>query len=316
MSEYALTEMLRYKRPEGSKTQLEFCKRFLEPTFGVPDRHGNYVFTILEADGEHPVMCFTAHHDTVHRLDGYQDLVVEGDIVKAIDSNCLGADCTTGVWLILGMIEAKIPGVYVVHAGEEIGCVGSRALVKDDPDWLYKVWSVVSFDRRGKDSIVTHQMGRRTASDTFARSLASVIGIPTLKPDNSGVYTDSNEYAQVVPECTNISVGYYNQHTSNESQDISYAYTLLEQLIKADWSKVVFERDETVEEPEEDMFDSGWYEPQGQFRRDSNYNNLSELVRDYPEEVASLLEDWGVDAEYLWNQIGELSFSADYRRVG
>ena len=52
-------------------------------------------------------------------------------------SSCLGADCTTGIWLIMNMIEAKvIEGVYVIHAAEEVGCKGSRALVADDPEWL------------------------------------------------------------------------------------------------------------------------------------------------------------------------------------
>ena len=62
---HSLIEMLRYKRPEGSVTQREFCKRFLEPTFGRPDKHGNYIHIV----GDKPNLCFTAHHDTVHKDD-------------------------------------------------------------------------------------------------------------------------------------------------------------------------------------------------------------------------------------------------------
>src|SRR6056300_403287 len=104
---YSLIEMLRYKRPEGSLTQREFCKRFLEPTFGRPDDHGNYIHIV----GDKPNLCFTSHHDTVHKTDGMQKLVVTNDVVSVAnskESNCLGADCTTGVWLMLGMIEEGV----------------------------------------------------------------------------------------------------------------------------------------------------------------------------------------------------------------
>ena len=67
--------------------------------------------------------------------------------------------------------------------------------------------------------------------------------MPLLQPDNTGSYTDSNEYSSVVSECTNISVGYYNQHTKNEVQDLDYADELLIALCQADWSGLVFERD-------------------------------------------------------------------------
>jgi len=171
---YSLIEMLRYKRPQGTQTQDEFCERFLEPHFGLPDRHGNYILSI----GETPTLCFASHHDTVHRTEGLQQLVVTSNVVSVADtaiSSCLGADCTTGVWLMLGMIEAGIEGVYVVHAAEEVGCVGSSALVKDNPYWLTGIDAVISFDRYGDTSVITHQMGKRTASSEFATSFADAV---------------------------------------------------------------------------------------------------------------------------------------------
>ena len=188
---YSLIEMLRYMRPEASQAQKEFCLRFLEPTFGLPDIHGNYVHII----GDKPRLCFASHHDTVHKQSGYQKLVVMNDVVSVADSktsNCLGADCTTGVWLMLNMIEAGIEGVYVVHAAEEIGCKGSRALVADNPPWLSHLDAVISFDRYGDNSVITHQMGMRTASDEFAKSFAAALDLPQLEADTGGSYTDSN----------------------------------------------------------------------------------------------------------------------------
>lgn len=284
---YSLVDMLRYMRPEGSQTQKEFCRRFLEPTFGKPDVHGNYIHVV----GDKPNLCFAAHHDTVHRADGLQSVVVTNEIVSIADpkvSSCLGADCTTGVWLILGMIEAGVEGVYVVHAAEEVGCKGSSALVKSKPSWLYDLDAVISFDRYGDKSVITHQMGCRTASEEFAKSFSDAVNLPQLAADSGGSYTDSNEYANIVSECTNISVGYYGQHGVNETQDLEFADTLMVALISADWSRLVFTRNPEIVEYEYE------HTYRDSTRRDQkNIDDLMSLVLDYPESVAELLDDLG-----------------------
>ncbi len=287
---YSLIEMLRYKRPEGSDTQREFCQRFLEPMFGLPDRHGNYILS----QGKNPNICFTAHHDTVHKTGGMQKLLVINDIISIADpatSSCLGADCTTGIWLILNMIEAGVDGVYVIHAAEEVGCKGSRALVNDKPLWLDGIDAVISFDRYGDTSVITHQMGVRTASDAFAKSFAHAVDMPQLIGDSGGSYTDSNEYIYIVQECTNISVGYYGQHGVNETQDIKYAELLATALVCADWDKLVFQRDPSVVE---DTWGMGSY---GYNNRpdESNIAAIKTLIEDHPQKVAELLDDWGIN---------------------
>ncbi len=340
---YSLIEMLRYRRPEGSETQRIFCEKYLEPDFGEPDVYGNYIKIINHPNGSLPNLCFTAHHDTVHTVDGMQHVVVNGDTAYAVDSSCLGADCTTGVWLILGMIQANIPGIYVVHAGEEIGCVGSKHMIKDHLSditkysWLQHTKAVISFDRKGEESIITHQMGSRTASDEFAISLAEVIGLP-MRPDNTGAYTDSNEYVEVVGECTNISVGYLNQHTKKETQDVFFAYYLLEHLTEADWSQLVFKREPGEIDPDdyrswwstksyggysgymdEEYYGDGYDDvrkrqssySQLNMRgkpRGSNERDLYDLITDYPWELAELLDDLGIDANDLMNQMEELLY--------
>jgi hypothetical protein len=319
MPKNSLIEMLKYKRPSNSWSEEAFCRKYLEPVFGDPDEHGNYIKIIYEPVARgfvQPNVCFTAHYDTVHTLAGMQQVLVTGDIVTALQSNCLGADCTTGVWLILGMMEKKIPGVYVVHSGEESGCIGSSALVKDNPDWLQYVKAVISFDRKGEESIITHQMGARTASDAFAISLSDALDMPSLRPDNTGSYTDSNEYAGVVSECTNLSVGYLYQHTAKESQNIFFAYLLLDKLISADWSKLVFERDASTHKTYEDY---GYYRNWGTVKRTTpktNEEQLLDLIYDYPEAIAGILDGWDCDAEYLYDQIRQSEEDDFYRRVG
>lgn len=341
--QHSLIEMLRYRRPEGSATQRIFCEKYLEPDFGEPDPYGNYIKIINHPNGGLPEICFTAHHDTVHSVDGMQHVIVNGDTAYAVDSSCLGADCTTGVWLILGMIQAKVPGIYVIHAGEESGCVGSSALIKDHLSditkysWLQHTKAVISFDRKGEESIITHQMGSRTASDEFAISLADAIGLP-MRPDNTGAYTDSNEYIEVVGECTNISVGYLNQHSKKETQDMFFAYYLLEHLVEADWSKLVFKREPGEVDPDdyrswwstksygsysgymdEEYYGDGYEDvrkrqstySQLNMRgkpRGSNERDLHDLITDYPWELAELLDDLGFDANDLMNQMEELLY--------
>jgi len=277
---------------------MKFCKRYLEPVFGKPDSHGNYILI----QGQSPSICFTAHHDTVHIKGGFQIVTVSGDIVTTSDkdSSCLGADCTVGIWIILGMIEAGINGVYVIHAAEESGCIGSRALVKDSPLWLDNIQAVISFDRKGQESIITHQCGGRTASDAFAVSLSQVLDMPTLRPDPTGVYTDSESYASVVPECTNVSVGYLAQHTKQESQDLFFADCLLESLIKADWQSLVIERDPQEYNFEDDPYWRGF----GMSRQGDNLSELESLCFDYPEGIASLLDSYGITPDDIYQELG------------
>ena len=323
-----LLEMLEYMRPEGSETQKEFCDTYLLPVMGEPDRHRNYIKIVDHANGGLPQVCFTAHHDTVHMKGGKQKLVITGDKVMSAGSNCLGADCTTGVWLILHMIANGIPGIYVVHAGEEVGCVGSSNLIADygdDPTlypWLTYTKAVISFDRKGEESIITHQLGQRTCSDDFAISLAKVLGMPKMRPDNTGAYTDSNEYIYTVGECTNLSVGYLAQHTRNESQDIFFAHLLLNKLLSADWSKLQFFKEPEIYTPWQSRWDNldgrgGSYEDYAPFKKsvpqasarvekmNMNTRDLYDMIMDHPEELAELLDKLGVDANKLFEQMEE-----------
>ena len=295
---HKLVDMIVYKRPEGSETQQQFCKRFLEPVFGKPDRHGNYIKLI----GQKPNVCFTAHHDTVHKTGGMQKVSIRNDIMtlhETSNSECLGADCTSGIYLILEMIKAKVPGVYVVHAAEEIGCVGSSALVKYQPQWLGDIDAVISFDRKGQESIITHQMGMRTCSDAFAISLDKILGL-NMRPDNTGSYTDSNEYAGLISECTNLSVGYLLQHTAKESQDLFFLDQLRDALISAEWDKLVFSRnphDVEYLSYHSPYKSSGWDYVEGDYN--TKTDTLYDMVVDNPTLIAQWLESMGVSPEEL-----------------
>ena len=290
--------MLRYARPEGSGAQVEFCNTYLDPVMNM-DSFGNYISIVNHKDGTPPDICFTAHHDTVHKNEDADQLieVFENGVVSTINGSCLGADCTTGVWLILEMIDAGIPGLYIVHAGEEIGCVGSGLIVKETPQLMNGIQKMISFDRMGYDSIVTHQMGIRTCSDAFARSLGQILDMKQLMPDDTGVYTDSNEYRGLVAECTNLSVGYMHQHTPKETQSLWYAKFLKEQLIKADWTKLIVKRTPIFED---DYHWGGYggfddYYGFGAYIEDADVMDLYDLLTERPQFVAQALDAMGID---------------------
>lgn len=279
---YSFVEMLRYKRPEGSKSQREFCKRFLEPVLGKPDSHGNYIKIV----GESPRVSFMAHHDTVHTHGGMQTPYIIEDQVF-ISEDCLGADCTTGIYIILNLIECNIPGVYVVHAAEEIGCIGSSNIVQESPEWLNHVDIAISLDRWGTSSIITHQMGERTCSDAFANSLSEQLGMEH-RIDTKGSYTDSNEYRGVISECTNLSVGYYNQHSEKETQDLEYLDKIIEALCKVNWESLVVERPPYID------YNDSWLIRDNYTGYTEEKDEMFSLVKENPQLVCDFLESFGI----------------------
>jgi len=207
------------------------------------DRHGNYFYKIGESR-----TAFTSHLDTackdqvniVHKFDG--------NIIKTDGKSILGADDKAGVTILLYMIEKNVPGLYCFFFGEEVGCIGS-GLASSDP--MFKDYNrMISFDRRGTNSIITFQSSKRCCSEVFAKSLAkdfNQYGL-NMSPDNTGVYTDSAEFTGVIPECTNISVGYYKEHTHDENQDISHLIKLCNASTKVDWESLPTKRDPKLTE--------------------------------------------------------------------
>ena len=140
----------------------------------------------------------------------------------------------------------KIPGLYYFFIGEEVGCIGSGLAAKSG-DFNGKYDRIISFDRKDVGSVITYQSSSRCCSDTFADALAlqlnkSGYGL-SYKKDDGGVYTDSAEFVDIIPECTNLSVGYYKEHTVNESQNIKHLEKLAEACLKVDWENLPTKRD-------------------------------------------------------------------------
>jgi hypothetical protein len=220
----------------------------------IKDAHDNYFIKIGDSR-----TIFASHLDTACKDAVKVNRIIEGNIIKTDGKSILGADDKAGVTIMLWMINHNIPGLYYFFIGEEVGCIGSGMASKLE-DIAGKFDRIISFDRRGKDSIITHQSGMRTCSDEFANSLAKQLNRKglNLKKDDTGVYTDSAEFTSVIPECTNISVGYYKEHTFSENQDIKYLYLLADSCLSVDWENLPTKRDMFKTESKWDKYEENY----------------------------------------------------------
>jgi hypothetical protein len=227
--------------PHGTESGLV---KYL-PVDHKQDSVGNYYLQI----GETPSTMFACHLDTACSYQKKVNHVHDGKFVKTDGTTILGADDKAGMVVMLYMIKNKIPGLYYFFVGEEVGCVGSGKLAKiwKETDFSNHITKVISFDRRGTDSVITEQIFGRSCSDEFALAISNELNQTGLgfnfSPDPTGIYTDSAKFMSLVPECTNISVGYYSEHTNSEKQDVEFLQKLCKGACLVDWENLPISRD-------------------------------------------------------------------------
>jgi len=233
-------QLTNYTYPYGTEG---FLKSYL-PKGYQKDDWGNFFIVI----GENPTSMFTCHLDTACTKQSRVKHVQNGNMIKTDGKTILGADDKAGMVVLLYMIENKIPGLYYFFIGEELGCIGSGDLAKNWEKFELgkNINKCVSFDRRGTKSIITHQFAGRCCSDEFGQDLANKLNETgtglQMQLDNTGILTDSARFTNLIPECTNISVGYYNEHTTSEIQDIEHLSKLCKSVCLIDWNSITIKR--------------------------------------------------------------------------
>jgi hypothetical protein len=246
-------QLTNYTYPYGTEG---FLKSYLPQGYKT-DKWGNFYYVI----GEDPTTMFTCHLDTACSKQEKVTHVQTHNMIKTDGKTILGADDKAGMVVVLTMIEKKVPGLYYFFLGEEVGCVGSGNLSRNwgNVSFSNHITKVVSFDRRGTCSVITHQFYGRCCSNEFAEELSSRLSGTSeglnLEPDDTGVLTDSAQFMGIVPECTNISVGYYREHTTSESQDIEYLQKLCKVVCKIDWETLPVMRDPLWIDEDDDDYD-------------------------------------------------------------
>jgi hypothetical protein len=234
-------QLTSYTYPNGTEG---FLKSYL-PEGTKTDKFGNFYYLV----GDKPTTMFTCHLDTACSTQQKVTHVYDGNIIRTNGSTILGADDKAGMVVVMYMIKKKVPGLYYFFLGEEVGCIGSGKVSNDweNNEFSKTITKVVSFDRRGTTSVITHQWYGRCCSDEFAKELSTRLNNGgeslRLQPDDTGVLTDSAKFMDLVSECTNISVGYYKEHTTSEHQDIDYLSKLCKSVCNIDWETLPIKRD-------------------------------------------------------------------------
>lgn len=254
--------------PYGTEKMLE---KYLPKGF-CRDDYGNYFIKIPRADGTDSDTMFTCHLDTACKEQVVVKHVQTDKYISTNGKSILGADDKAGMVVVLYMIENKVPGLYYFFIGEEVGCIGSGNASKYDSSHIKRC---ISFDRRDTYSVITHQMYGRCCSDDFAEELSLRLNNAghglDMYPDSTGIMTDSASFMEKIPECTNISVGYYDEHTFKEKQDISFLIQLCRSVVNVDWDSLPTKRDPLEQDEEYDYW--------GAYIRkfDKNRKNVVEL---------------------------------------
>lgn len=248
-----LLNILTLRRPHDSTTERLFVEILYESLPGASmDDFGNVVVEVGESN-----TLFSCHTDTVSRTDGRQVVLFDGRFAwldNGKPGQSLGADDGAGVWLMCHMILNQKPGLYIFHRGEEVGGLGSRHIAKN-PALLSNIDRAIAFDRRGVKDVITHQMGRRCCSDEFAFALANELGMP-YRPSDQGIFTDTANYMDIVPECTNISVGYEGEHGPREKLDVLHLMDLFDTIMDIDFERLPTDRDPKVnDDPQLSLLD-------------------------------------------------------------
>lgn len=307
----SLEDILSYRREHNSKGEQQFIQDYMVDFDPICNTKGEVIAFRHEnkIEGAKTNILWTSHIDTVHHTEPHrvkQEVWID-DLSKTAfvnhDQDCLGADDGTGVWLMLEMIKHKVHGTYLFFRGEERGCIGSKEMVAEYSEYLAEFDCAVAFDRKGFDSVITHQQSSRCCSDEFGTALANIFSTDrdNFKLDNGGVFTDTAEFVHLIPECTNISVGYLSQHSSKETQDIKFAERLRDTLVNTQWHEIELPITRTPELP---SYYSSWdyaeYADYGSYYEDYIFSSIEEIEQSIKakssREVAMMIKNM---AEYI-----------------
>ena len=342
-----LLEMLSYTRAHQSEGERLFVDKFINPYNPKVYKTGNEVLAYVVTVGgkKRPPVLWSSHVDTVHGKDDpvMQTVVYDesGGFAYKDDGRPLGADDGAGVWLMLEMIDAKVAGTYIFHRGEERGGIGSSGMALHHKAWLSQFKWAIAFDRRGDSDIITEQSPGVCASDDFAKKLAMLINEGTgltYAGSPNGIFTDTANYRRLIPECTNLSVGYDNEHTGSETLDTWHLMNLRNAMIRftADMTNSLpATRDHTAPDPVPlygkyggyGVWDTWNYKLPATKKKKAaravnvadnimdwsaddvtqmRFNDLVKLVREaHPEDVAGLIVRLAEDVQYVSEQYYE-----------
>jgi hypothetical protein len=273
---------LSMRRPHGSVEEGRLLASLVSPKLldrTHIDEVGN-LHIDLRSQPQHTTL-FVAHVDTVHATGGPNKFTERDGMWRAIPAppqpmvqkrspkgkpvvnaktrepimvpapgwrssrdNVLGADDGAGVAMLAALIADQLPAYYLFTRGEECGGIGAKHVADKYRATLRQMKRAIAFDRKDVFSVITHQGWGRCASNLFAEALSDALNDHGLMymPDDTGVYTDTAEFTDLIPECTNLSAGYYKEHTDMEHLDTRHLQALFQAARSIEWDELPVKR--------------------------------------------------------------------------
>lgn len=208
-----------------------FLKKYIGQIEGArveEDKTGNLLVTKGLSE-TYP--CIVAHMDEVHTIRPkkfkvvvYKDNYILGGDAEILRPCGIGADDKNGIWVALKLLERFDAVKAAFFVGEEVGCVGSRAV---DLKFFDDCRFVLQADRKNGGDFIDTACGTSLCGQPFKAAMKiSQFGYkPTI-----GLTTDVQELKSrgLAVACANLSCGYYNPHTIDEYTDFSELENCLE----------------------------------------------------------------------------------------
>jgi hypothetical protein len=181
---------------------------------------------------------FTAHTDTCTGSRGFENTIVKSDTHYTSDgTDVLGADDGAGIAILYGLIQAGFPAYYIFTRQEECGGIGGAYIVEEMPELLLEFDRAIAFDRKGTSDVIYRMSVGHTSTLGFAEEMSEALNRLGMlyMPSDRGSFTDVATWSEYIPDCVNISCGYANEHSGNESLDIAHFQALAECVLHIDW---------------------------------------------------------------------------------
>ena len=208
---YKLMKILKMEQREVKKYGKKVLKQH-----GYTTKLGD---GFLMAQGDLPVI-LVAHMDTVFKAPKYVDYDIKKGIMSA--KTGLGADDRAGIYSILNIVESGYKPSILFLEDEEVGCIGAKWFITNKLAKSLKGNFFIELDRKGKDDVVYYDCINRDFSD-YIESFG-------FKPQY-GAYSDISVICPSFDLAgVNLSIGYYDQHTPNETLNINEMENTIEKV--------------------------------------------------------------------------------------
>lgn len=214
-TEYSLYKQICGMRQSNLKANLSSV---LHQKYSQVIETDKYIYAI----GDIPIT-LVAHMDTVFAYPPYEFYYDrQANVVWSPEG--MGADDRAGVFAILFILRSHLRPSIIFTTDEEKGCIGADQLIMDIPQALTDTRYIIQLDRRGKDDCVFYDC----ANDDFEQYI-NKFGFKTAL----GSFSDISiicPYWKIAG--VNLSIGYFNEHSTNEILHVNYMFNTIFKVIK------------------------------------------------------------------------------------